>query len=105
MRARVLLPGASVPARRDAGPRRLPDTLDAALLARTHGPVLGRALLWVNRARVRHQLSRLAEEAPDARLADMGLSRAHVAREAARWFWEDMETGAPQARRAPEAHR
>lgn len=74
-----------------AGLRRLPVALDSARLARRHGPVLGRILLWAGRARARHQLARLAAEAPAERLLDMGLSRQSIAREAGRWFWEDME--------------
>lgn len=89
--APLRLHGCEALERRHAGQRHLPDALNPALLALRHGPIFGRIQLWLNRARMRHQLGRLAEEASDALLSDMGLSRALVAREAARWFWEDME--------------
>lgn len=76
---------------RSAGSRRLPDALDSGHLTRRHGPVLGRILMWMGRARARHQLARLAAEEPDERLLDMGLSRKSIEAEAGRWFWEEME--------------
>lgn len=74
-----------------AGSRRLPDGLDSRHLALRHGPVVRRILLWVGRARARRQLARPATEAPDERLLDMGLTRQTNEREAAGWFWEEME--------------
>lgn len=70
---------------------RLPHDLDRGHLVTRYGLVLGHVLLWLNRTRVRHQLGRLAEDAPDAILSDIGVSRTRIAREAARRFWQELE--------------
>ena len=68
----------------------MPEALSLKHMIQRHGKLLGHVILWYNRARTRHQLDQLAQHATDERFDDIGVSRAAIAREAARWFWEEM---------------
>lgn len=69
-------------------PRR-PEYLDLQRMRGRHGWFPGTVLVWINRARVRRDLTTLALREPDSVLADAGMTRAAAAREARRWFWQD----------------
>lgn len=68
---------------------RRPECLDLPKMQGRHGRLLGTLSVWRSRIRARREIRELALRAPDSVFADTGLTRAAVAREARRWFWQD----------------
>lgn len=82
------------PHRRTPAPAaRRPEHLDLARMQLRHGWVIGTLAVWRDRARARRELRELALRALDSRFEDTGMTREDAAREARRWFWQDLLPG------------